>query len=608
MANQLTGDFDLVVEFSVAGVNRVLAAMHANQRFPHSISVRVDDNPPPGMKITQPTVVGSVDSFGDAVVNQGQIGHPDPSRGALAATCPIDSILGQLINSGDLLGTVGTLIPSQLQGRAQLQLFPPTISVPDASGTNVTLSVEIMSRYLPDPNTSPLAEFMRGIVQITAAVNQITSETASVLEVDFKADQAEINFTPSWSSEPLSAPDLVGINRAIQNTLLTATLPSNITLPPGIEYAQVKTLPGSLGGIAVLLNTQGGPGTPASMNSDFLGAQDQFAFAVSPSYLNSAFQPIINNILAQPPISITIPVDLLFTTAHVVYSISLNSASFQLQAGRIVLTMQGHATQTSNKWYAPGSFDFTATFGFTLQADGSTADLIPLDVSLNTSSWVVNLFRGAATSGITQARDQALNQSGTYATVRNMLDANNNLGNFFNALLKPSSSVISFEQGQEILLAYTSVEIQPTGIILHGSITTVYLVVRFALGGGGTSATIYPSPGSWPEPYVEFEQIPPNTGRAVVGALPQGPNYSALKTWIPGGTIELYDWNIQGFLWNDAHRFIYTPPPPERNPEPLVAVLPSAAVPAFWPVCLTVLGTRLSPSCPVVSQPVTASV
>jgi len=33
MANDLTGNFDVVAEFAVAAANRVLAAMHCSERF-----------------------------------------------------------------------------------------------------------------------------------------------------------------------------------------------------------------------------------------------------------------------------------------------------------------------------------------------------------------------------------------------------------------------------------------------------------------------------------------------------------------------------------------------------------------------------------------------
>src|SRR6516164_5113532 len=198
MPNSLTGDFDLVAQFSVSTVNRVLAAMHSNGRFLHSIAARIDDNPPPGTVVTRPTMVGSVDTFGDPIVNHGRIGKPDPFPGALAATSAINADLDQLVNVDTLVATTGDIVPSKLQGRLQAQLFPPTIGVPDASGTNLIVAIGMMSRYFPDKDTAPLAEFVRGILHITASVTDVSSQTANVVEIDFKADQAIIDFTPTF--------------------------------------------------------------------------------------------------------------------------------------------------------------------------------------------------------------------------------------------------------------------------------------------------------------------------------------------------------------------------------------------------------------------------
>jgi hypothetical protein len=95
MANALTGDFDVVAQFSILAVDRILAAMHQTERFLHSISVRIDDNPHRGPIVNWPTVVGVVDSFGDAVANQQQVGKPNPFPGASAATDTIHSRLGR---------------------------------------------------------------------------------------------------------------------------------------------------------------------------------------------------------------------------------------------------------------------------------------------------------------------------------------------------------------------------------------------------------------------------------------------------------------------------------------------------------------------------------
>ena len=582
MPNNLTGDFDVVAEFSIPAANRVLAAMHRSERFLHSISVRVDDDPPPG-PVVPPVVVGAVDSFGDAIVNHSRIGTPNPFPGDHAATDVAYSVLGTLLNPDVAGATDGPIVPSHLKGRAQLQLFPPTLEVAGATGSKLTVRMNLLSRYFPDSNTSPLAEFIRGELQVTADVNQVASQTANVVDINFKADTAYINFTPAWSSQPLSPENLAGINLMIKNALKTSFLPSNVTLPSDIEFMQFKTLLSPQSAVAVLLNLSGPRGNPASMNNVFLGAGDDFALSAGADFVRAAFQPALDAILVQPSFNVTIPIDVYLTTYHVVYAITLQGASVDLQNGKIVITITGKAAELSHKWYAPDNFDFTAKLSFTLQADGGTANLVPGDVSLDTSSWLVNVFRGSAAGGIRQVRDQALDQSGAYATVRDTFDVNKSLGGFLNSLLPPPRRRFIF-QPRAVALNYTSVEIRPAGIVLHGSLAVP----------------------EWPPAFVEFEQVPPNTAPGPHGhVLPRLPDYSALKSWIPGGTIQRYEWSHQGqpqpFLI-DQNKFVLVggPQVPTSVSDGLVS--------AYSPLCLTVRGTRLSASGPVITQQVSATV
>src|SRR5438128_6216767 len=112
MANALTGDFDVVAEFAIPAANRVIAAMHRSERLLHSVTMRVDDNPPPGSNVSRPTVVGSVDAFGDPVVNHPQIGHPNPYPGASAATDPITAALDLVVNINEGEAVIVPVVPS----------------------------------------------------------------------------------------------------------------------------------------------------------------------------------------------------------------------------------------------------------------------------------------------------------------------------------------------------------------------------------------------------------------------------------------------------------------------------------------------------------------
>ena len=592
MANNLTGDFDVVVEFSTGAVNRVLAAMHQTERFLHSISAKVDDNPHPG-RPGGPTVVGAVDQFGDAIADQGQVGNPNPSPGPSAATNSVVSRLGTVVNIGALVVAPPKPTPSHISGVVQMQLSPPRLMGPPAPDSPLTLTTNVIVRFTPDKGTAPLAEFMRGDLSITAPVNKIVSGGVRILDIDFKADAATINFTPSFTSTPLSEGDLVGINLCIQNGLRTSFLPSSVNLPAAIADVQMKTLPGTVA-ILLDLNDHTPQSTSASVTNVFLGGGDDFAFAVGIDYLRNILQSEIGNFVGQtfslPPIA----VNLLVTTIHISYDVTPTSISIDLPNHQIVLTIQGNAKQTSHKGYLPDTFTFTGTVSFTLQADGPTVDLVLGSASVNTSSTEMNVFSGTIADNLKAAVDNALKATGpngmsTYDTIRQMFDADQNLGQFLNPQLNPSDGNPPADP-QQLFFVYDSVEIQPDGIVAHGSVLVF----------------------DWPAAHVEFEQILPNTSGvhpAPGFVVPSPPDYSALKTWIPGGTITQYEWSVQGqeqaYPFDvDPNRFVLLHSGPAVF-DPSVSGTP---VPGYSPLCLTVTGTRISNFGPIVDQAVSGSI
>src|SRR5215212_3559994 len=173
MAN-LTGDFDVIAQFAVPAVNRVLAAMHRVERFPHSMSMRVDDTAQHthGIDGLRGSVLNVIDLFGDPPADHSSIGNPRPIN---IGDFPAGSANGRLaaalnaIANADLAGIhIPPIEASNIKGRAQVQVFPPTIELNDLSGKTITVRMEMISRYLPDAGTSPVAEFVRGVLKITA--------------------------------------------------------------------------------------------------------------------------------------------------------------------------------------------------------------------------------------------------------------------------------------------------------------------------------------------------------------------------------------------------------------------------------------------------------
>src|SRR5262245_33116703 len=130
MANNLTGDFDIVAQVSIPATNRVLAAMHRVDRFPHSLSIRVEDTPPRFTGEFHPTMVGVLDDFADPVPNHHQIRLPDAVLSDIAGS-PGMVAGGAIVNVGALLVDGVELVPSHLIGRAQVQVSPPTLEVAD---------------------------------------------------------------------------------------------------------------------------------------------------------------------------------------------------------------------------------------------------------------------------------------------------------------------------------------------------------------------------------------------------------------------------------------------------------------------------------------------
>jgi peroxiredoxin len=582
MPNDLTGDFDVVAEFAIPAVNRVLAAMHMHERFPHSLTVRVDDNPPPGSRFDRPSVVGLIDIFGDAVTNHHRVPDRIPISGLLGSPSAADPF-DPVVNLDTAGMNVAPLVPSRLQGRAQVQLGPPTIELTPSS-TSITVRLQMMCRYFPDPQTPPAAEFVRGELRVTAAVNQTDSLVANVVTIDLRSDTAQISFTPQWSSRQLSAEDRAGIDLLMRNALKSSFLPSNIPLPSNIAHARFKSLLGPQGVVALMLDMDGAAGNPATVQNVFLGSGNDFGFAVGAEFVLAAFQPTVTRILSTAVDPVSFKLDTLVHTFHITYTITLTDAALDLQNGKMVLTITGHAHTDS---WTP-SFNFTVRQEFSLGVDGDTADLIVGHISLDTTSWIVDRFRGAAIPAMERLRDAVLAQSNARGMVRDMLSADANLGAILRSLLTPGRGMPTRDH-RPSRFAYTSAEIRPSGFVLRGTFSVT----------------------PWPPARVEYEPIPSNNQGAGVypidGAVPHEQDYSALKSWIPGGTIRSFEWKSEGqsgpgFI--DENRFVFI----RESPGSLETADSSDVATGYSPLCLTVRGNRLSSSGTVIAESVTATV
>ena len=596
MANNVVGNYDVVVQVSLAAVDRFLAVMHECGRFLHSTSGYINDVAPPPVHLPPhpilPPIVftGVEDAFGNAIANQRQIPRR-PFTGTVAVNNVLAALRPPIVNPGRGLFPPPVIIPSNLSGIVQLQIFPPTIDVPDASGKNLSATLNAMVRYFPDPNTAPIAQFLRGNLQIVAPINQISTQVGNVIEFDFKASQATVSFTPTYTSNALSIEDTVAINLAIQNALRTSFQPSSATLPSGVSALQFKTLlSGSQKAAALLLDLTSHSSDPSTVQDIVLNAADDFAFVISPDYINSLLSSSLGQFSTFAPISVS---EWPFSAT---YTVTLTSPppALNFTTGAIQLVINAHA-HSSGSIFPSFNFRTVVSLGLNLipiDVHGrlGAAELVLSKISLDFTDsglggdlkdLILGAFKGSITNNIANAVNNTLNSpdpNGIQATVRKQTNIDTQLGNLVNSLLTDPTTGDQPDASLKLQFSYTSVDIEPTAVILRGFETV----------------------SAWADPYVEYDQIPPQPaggGRGIggIGVTPTGPDYTALNSWIPGGTITQYVWSVS--YNNELYPF-------GVDPDKFVLLYSTtttinddaslgASLPPYTPLCLTVQGTRI---------------
>jgi hypothetical protein len=167
--------------------------------------------------------------------------------------------------------------------------------------------------------------------------------------------------------------------------------------------------------------------------------------------------------------------------------------------------------------------------------------------------------------------------------VRVAFSANANIGGFLKSLLTPAAGTAAGVP-VAIDLRYTAAAISPDGVTLHGSVDV----------------------SAWPPARAEYEQVTHvSDGSRLDNLFHHGKDYSAFKSWIPGGSIRSYEWKrqdqVQGSI--DDHTFIL------QSLSPAISLgIPDGVITASSPMCLTVRGDRLSATGPVKIEQVTATI
>jgi peroxiredoxin len=625
MPNDLTGDFDIVAEFTLGAANRVLAAMHCGERLPHCWSLQVDDYTHIHVPLSKKPVIRSiVDAYGEAVTDPGRVANVAAASIAASASAPINAAVdfpvntpksvpvtdlqtqrgvGAILREG--LGAAGALSPqSHMSGVAQLQMGAPTISLSPNSDSSVIVHTPVMARYIGDPDSMEIPGELKGEFQITVDVQQSSSSAGSFVNIELGGKSGNANFVPAWESPAWTskASQLASINKAIVNALNNSFEPSNNALPSDIILLRFKTMAGGpqpalaimmdvpngiLGAelLASLFGVGTGSPDPSTVSNVFLNGNDDFAVAIRSDDIVGPFTTAVNNAVAN--ISINVPpvvttastawgaVSYTFTTYTVVTintpTVTLVPTMLGLPGGVLItIPVHVHFYNDSSFISAPDDFDFTIlqAFDFVLLPLGVTIEQrdpvinIPSSVPSDIAKSVNSYAKGAVGSfpGFAKIQQQVADK----LSIQNLQDF---LKQMMNPVPKPGSQPV-----QEIdpRLFCTSFEVNGAGLVLHGVLQVP----------------------TWPKPDVEysFHTVPSRfSGR---NWFPAYGEYTALRSWIPGGTIQEFIWTDSSgkALHDDHNTFLYDE---KADPAGL----------SF--VCLSVKGTRISEVGPAIYRAVT---
>ena len=531
MSNALTGDFDVVVEASVPAVDRVLATLHQAETFLHSFTLRIDDVPP--IIFAPPSSEAVLPAAQRRARRPTEVEAPARTTSAEHASSVERRFSGGILQDDEFTG---------VRGFAEIQVSTPTITLPQSADTSeVTVHYTVIVHFIADPATPAMPEFLHGELQATVDVDRVASQVGNVLEIDFTREDIAVNFIPFFAEPPLSPGQNDQINQVIHNTLRTTFQPVNAMLPGGIQQVDFKSLPNAAQPTAALLlnlRTDAPPNpNPDSVTRGFLNVDDQFAVAAGRDYVLSVLNQASGNV--NRDFDISFKINLIFFTVTINYHIHLDSISADLQFGQIVLTINGSATTSS---ILP-NLHFRVTQAVTLNVQQGVVSLAAvggpnLSISDGLGGAILNLFSGLIAGQLSNTLNTLLQQA--QPAVQQALDSRNTLGAVLNSLNISAT------------LTYTSVEIQPDGLILHGTLD-VPDFVAFAP--------------------AEFSSNLVSVNGEILLEL------NALNTWIPGGTIQEYDW-IGPVSVTDQDRFIIR--------------VPSNNSPSQW--CLIVQGTRITAS------------
>jgi len=537
MANNLTGDFDAIFQVSVKQINGILATMHqsridpsASPTFPHSIIIPVGELP----EILQPWNKYFVQWVGGVAQQVRETGGIAEEVIPTFYTKSLPEVSALYKKAFASVEDARFIVPSsgRVRGTAYVQVSTPTITLRGGATSAITVHVDVRALFIPDSGAGTLPGPIHGEVQANYVATTKMVGTRRVVHVLVPSQDDQIQFYPAAGTN-LSAPEVAEVAAEIRKALRKHFVPTDVDIPgdfPVSEFIALGSGPGQALALPLQLSNAAPAGDISSVTNHLLGTSE-FAIAVSKQYVETQFAPVVQ---AMKDYASAFTINVSTPIASTVYHASISNVAITWKPGTIDFSATIDLTTRSvlpNQWIT-----FTQTVTLELDVPSQTVNLKAVgDPSVNESSLVPH---DVAVNGVKAARDQAIAKSSLtaiFGDVRNKLIA----------------GLQKFDK--YAIVKYLTVEVTPDGIILRGKIDSSDRL----------------------DPVVHFEETPDRTA------------LTAFLSWIPGGTIDLYEWTWpEGAAWyslvghsDEPHRF----------------VLPkSPAIVAASRICLRIQGTRIT--------------
>lgn len=535
MGNPLTGDFDAVLQVSGGTIDRLLASMHQNAganaalpSFPHSVGFRLGE---------------------DHVI--------DGVKGALFA-----------------------------------QVSVPRIDLIHGADDRFRLELGIRARYVPDPGTEPLAEFINGTLHAEYRLEDIDPNcrgwrTRAPDYLWFRVVDDSVSFHGTAADDPsflvlsatLDEQDVIDrVTRQLRHLLKTRFAPAPQRVGKRFRRGSMRSLNVGIGHSAVAVPLGPPGGRLDSVDQVVLDGHD-FGVALSAGYILAQVQPVLDQLKAdfveyihfhsRTYIDLGWFGDVDVVTVDIDYTIRLTSAwaewtggaALGVSAGVITVHISG-AARTEKSEYDVG-FDVTQVVLVTFDA---SAEGIQLAAG---GPPTVDVHYGGPHSDEVKASARPQIQSRVAGQVQGVLDqaaGKFDLGGQKVELINQLRTIDDQADAH-----FDGAEFSPDGAVLLG---------RIALAPRR-------------RPVATFEKTAELNG------------YTAFVSWIPGGRIDAFEWSWE---WSgnagtpgsetDDDRFLLRRPPgrPTKFGYALELTTPLPGLDGWGSVCLTVAGSVVDPA------------